>query len=117
MPVGVDIEVRCAHGHIPKNLLHPDERVLLSSYERAAQWDVFLHLWTAREALLKSTKQGLCAPLSLQRAIRLERGSVVFTTPEGHMVSVVTIATNDYVAAFAAGPDVKLSGSNIAAAR
>ena len=58
-PVGADIEINEPLAEIPWNVLHARERDDLSRLTGAVRTEAFYRLWTAKEALLKATGEGL----------------------------------------------------------
>lgn len=66
-PVGVDLEqIRMRKGlqRLAKRFLHPGEAEYLASLTEQQQVQTFTRLWTAREALVKATGQGIGAGFS-----------------------------------------------------
>jgi len=64
-PVGVDTESRDRkqkQADIALTVLAPDELALLTTYPSDRQPEIFLRLWTLREAYVKATGQGVSFP-------------------------------------------------------
>ena len=64
-PVGIDTESRDRkqkRGHMAQTVLAPGELALLTTYPFDRQPEIFLRLWTLREAYVKATGQGISFP-------------------------------------------------------
>jgi 4'-phosphopantetheinyl transferase len=64
-PVGIDTESRDRkqkQGHMAQTVLAPGELALLTTYPFDRQSEIFLRLWTLREAYVKATGQGISFP-------------------------------------------------------
>ncbi|MCB1539537.1 MAG: 4'-phosphopantetheinyl transferase superfamily protein [Rhodoblastus sp.] len=57
-PIGVDVEVIAAPFEPPLHVLHPAERAVLETAGQGA-YEIFLLLWTAKEAYVKALGAGL----------------------------------------------------------
>ena len=104
-PVGIDVEEFPTDGPLPLRLLHAGEREFLDTLEPAPREIAFLRFWTAREAYLKASGQGIANSLDVVRAIARKGGSVELKRGAVSLGSVQTIIHKNCVAAVA-GPDL-----------
>lgn len=77
-PVGVDVELADPAGTIPREILHPDEQLMLDATAAAMRPLAFARLWAAKEAYVKALGTGFARPP--------ESFAVSFPAPDGFRV-------------------------------
>lgn len=64
--IGIDVEYLCSRSEplqIARRFFAPEEYKLIASVEENRQLEMFLHIWTIKEAYLKATGEGLSGSL------------------------------------------------------
>ena len=96
-PIGVDFEAIGAPFEPAWNILHANETAALLALPEAARHAAFLRLWTAKEACVKLTGQGLYAEPGLLELT----GTCLIDHVSGKRFELDYFTTSEFVAALA----------------